>query len=225
MKASIIIRAYNAQSTIERAINSALSQGFAKNQYEIVIINDGSTDETLKLINNYRKEKNIRIYSQYNKGGIVAANRGFQISEGEYVILLDSDDYFEKNILKELTQTLDKNQNVEFAYPDYFEKTDNKTKRISPKNVFETLSVGTMFRKAKLKAEGYFKRGVTFAEYDLMLRTLDKWKGIHVEKTLFTYMRRKGSSTSNREFVEKGIDELKKLHPSKLKYILQIRDY
>src|SRR3989344_7815793 len=95
MKVSIIIRAYNNQDTINRALSSTLNQNFPKDQFEIIVINDGSKDKTGEILRKYESRPNIIIFNQENKGAIEAANQGFGKSRGKYEVLLDGDDTFE----------------------------------------------------------------------------------------------------------------------------------
>ena len=90
-KTSIIIPAYNAQSYIERAIESALRQTY--DDIEIIIINDGSTDKTGEIIEEYsQKHTNIKVISTDNGGVSRARNIGIDNSSGEYIVFLDADD-------------------------------------------------------------------------------------------------------------------------------------
>src|SRR3990167_1578847 len=224
MKVSIIIRAYNNQDTINRAISSALNQNFPKDQFEIVVIDDGSTDKTGEILRKYESGPNIIIFNQENKGAIEAANRGFRASKGEDVVLLDGDDTFQDSLLKDAVLVLDNNRDACFVYPDYFERANDQVRVVSVDNLFQSVAVGTMYRKSKL-AEVNFFRKVFFAEYDLILRTLSSWKSLHLKKPLFTYKRSTKSLTGSLGRVRLGLDELRKLHPNRIKEIEKIRSY
>ena len=77
MKFSIIIAAYNISDYIGQAISSCINQvGVEKEEYEIIVINDGSTDSTLEIINRYSDQENISIVSQANSGLSATRNRG-----------------------------------------------------------------------------------------------------------------------------------------------------
>jgi len=225
LKVSIVIRAYNAEKTIERAVESALNQEFSKSHYEIIVINDGSTDKTKEIISKYEKNENVKIVNQKNLGAYGAGEVGLHLSCGKYVTLLDGDDEFEPILLKELVSVLEKNPPIDFAYSDYYEIKEGKKELVSPKNIFETIAGGIVFNREKFKAEGFYRKGIFWGEYDLLLRTLDKWKSYYCKKPLFTYHRRKESISGNALNVEKGIEELKSLHPTKTDYINLIRRY
>lgn len=224
-KVSIILPAYNAQSTIKRAVDSALEQNFPQQDFEVVVINDGSTDKTLEILKSYGDQ--IRLIDQENHGCLPTSNRGFREAAGKYVIKLDSDDCFERDIIKEMAEILDQNIDIDFVYCDYYEKTvGGETKVISTRdNVFNTIGLGIMFRKDKFEKQGFFDEKAMFAEYDLLLKTAGKWKGFCIEKPLFCYIRRKESITGSNDWVQKAIDQLKELYPQNLEEIDKIREY
>jgi len=221
---SIIIRAFNNEDTIERAVESALNQDFDQRKFEIIVVNDGSKDRTGEILRKYESRPNIIIFNQENKGAIEAANQGFGKSRGKYVVLLDGDDTFETSLLKEGVSALDGNRATCFVYPNYFERVGNKTRIVSVENVFQAVAVGSIYRKDKL-AEVNFFRKVFFAEYDLILRTLDLWKTLHINKPLFTYNRNRKSLTSNPKRVHEALEDLKRLYPDRKKEIEKIRSY
>ncbi len=89
---SIIIPTYNREKTLLRAIKSVLNQEY--DRYEIIIVDDGSTDNTRNIIESYLKNENIFYIFQKNKGVCAARNLGIEKANGEYIALLDSDDEF-----------------------------------------------------------------------------------------------------------------------------------
>lgn len=94
IRLSIVIPAYNVERYIEQCIESCENQGLPFNDYEIIIINDGSKDNTLGVAQRLTtKYSNIVVKSQENQGQAVARNLGLDIAKGEYVMFVDSDDY------------------------------------------------------------------------------------------------------------------------------------
>ena len=92
-KISVILSAYNEEKFIEKAIGSVTNQTLE--DIEIIIINDGSTDNTLNIINGYAKEDSrIKVINQENIGLGASRNKGMKIASGEYVTFLDGDDWF-----------------------------------------------------------------------------------------------------------------------------------
>ena len=91
--ASIIIPAYNAERYISEAIESVINQTYTN--WELIIVNDGSTDNTEKIAQSYaQKDSRITYITQENKGVSVARNIGYNASKGDYLGFLDADDYW-----------------------------------------------------------------------------------------------------------------------------------
>ncbi len=88
---SIIIPTYNRAKLITRCLSSVINQGF--DDFEILIVDDGSTDETQKVVNGFSEnDSRIRYFSQDNQGAGEARNHGAKVAKGEYLVFLDSDD-------------------------------------------------------------------------------------------------------------------------------------
>lgn len=104
VKFSVVIPLYNCKKYIEEAIESVLSQTY-KN-YEIIIVNDGSTDESPELVKKYLSE-NIKIINQVNKGLFHARLEGMKAASNEYVISLDADDIWKPNLLMRLSEIIE----------------------------------------------------------------------------------------------------------------------
>ena len=102
---SIVIPAYNEEKKLRPTIESVLKLDYPKEKYEIIVINDGSRDNTEKtsreIIKEY-KDFNIRLFSQKNKGKGAALNNGLRRSKGEYFICLDADSYVSKDALRKI---------------------------------------------------------------------------------------------------------------------------
>lgn len=99
-KASIIIPVYNAEKYLEKCIKSALNQTY-KN-YEIILIDDGSTDSSLKIMEKFQTEypNIVKIYSQENAGVAITRNQGIEYSTGEYLFFMDNDDYIDSDYIE-----------------------------------------------------------------------------------------------------------------------------
>lgn len=110
MKISVIIPAYNAEKTLCKCLDSIIKQSY-KN-LEIIIINDGSTDNTLPICNNYSKEDSrIIVLNNKNHGVSYSRNCGVKIASGDYITFVDADDYLDNNcfekIINKLTSDID----------------------------------------------------------------------------------------------------------------------
>ena len=107
MRLSVIVPVYNVEKYLEECINSIINERIEK--MEIIVINDGSTDnslEILKKIKKTKRESNLKIIEQENSGISVARNKGIEAARGEYLYFIDSDDFLEKNGLKLLLEEI-----------------------------------------------------------------------------------------------------------------------
>lgn len=98
--------AYNAGKTIRRAIESVIYQNYRF--WELIIINDGSTDNTIEICNEYKNNKQIIIHNQKNGGLSSARNKGIDLCHGYFICFLDSDDWYEKDYLYQMVNTTNK---------------------------------------------------------------------------------------------------------------------
>lgn len=105
---SIIIPVYNTAAYLQKCIESCLKQNVAYDVYEIIIINDGSTDDSLCLINKIVSEYDgvIRVFSQGNRGLSEARNLGLKYAQGTYVWFVDSDDWISHNCLADVLDAI-----------------------------------------------------------------------------------------------------------------------
>lgn len=132
IKFSIIVPVYNTEQYLERCFDSILSQTY-KN-YEVIVVNDGSTDDSLNLI---RKYKEFICINQKNQGLSMARNNGIKKACGDYLIFLDSDDYIDNKLLEKLSKNIKKEDIVRYQSATI----DDKNKIINfYENEFENLS-------------------------------------------------------------------------------------
>ncbi len=213
---SIIIRTYNNATFIVKAVQSTLNQVvFSDLTYEIIVINDGSTDQTKVLLSsfenkNLKDNQSLTIINQENQGAIQSGHIGLSLARGKYVIFLDGDDEFTASTLQDLYQVLQKNPTAGFAYADYIEvDLRNKSQKIvSTSNILNTLACGILFTKSILLEKGFWDKNFIFPEYDLLFRLQQEFPGIHVPKPLYIYNRHPASYTANAEIVQKGKQQL-----------------
>ena len=96
---SVIIPVYNSSLYLKRCLDSLMNQTFK--EFEVIIINDGSTDDSENISLGFvESDKRFSYYKQKNKGKSTAVNNGYQKSKGDYIYVLDSDDFIEKNLFK-----------------------------------------------------------------------------------------------------------------------------
>lgn len=115
---SVIIPMFNAENTIIKALDSVRNQDYDLKQFEIIIINDGSTDQSKVLAENYRDahtELNIKVITQENGGVSKARNTGLKVAAGDYIAFLDSDDeWLPQKTKRQMKFLEDKDLNIDF---------------------------------------------------------------------------------------------------------------
>ena len=168
MLLSIIIPAYNAGKFIEEAVVSILKQPFL--DYEIIIVNDGSKDNTLEIINNLKNRyKNIKVLDQKNSGASVARNNGLKSAAGEYIYFIDADDTLVENCLKDITDVLiDKKPDVLIGLYKMYNLDTNEViiekdslisnEMINGKDIEEAISVLNKYRLSSCPWRYFIKR-------------------------------------------------------------------
>ncbi len=224
-KITVLIRTYNSEEYVERSVESALNQTLMDDLYEILIVDDGSKDNTKEIVNGYLDEypNMIRKFFKEHTGPIDTLNFGIKESDYKYIILLDSDDEFEPTILEKMLKTHEK-EDVGFVCCNYFENhVDDDTKVISlDENIYNAIAEGIMFKRGSLKSIGYYDENLILPEYDVLVRLKEKEGYKHISEPLFTYYRRKNSLTKkDSEKIKKGIKEIEEKYDEKI----PIRDY
>ena len=118
MKVSVIIPVYNQEELIVRCLDSIPK----RDDIEIIVVNDGSTDKTLKSLYDYKKKySRLKIHSYKNNQGVsVARNKGLNISKGLYVLFIDSDDYIDGNIFNDIVDN-----DLKFVDMVFYDMIDN----------------------------------------------------------------------------------------------------
>lgn len=112
MKYSIIIPVYNVEEYLDRCLKSILNQTYSN--YEVIIVNDGSPDNSDNIIKSYEKEdKRFKEYKKVNGGLSDARNYGLKYATGDYLIFIDADDYIENNYLEKVNDVLERNKDID----------------------------------------------------------------------------------------------------------------
>jgi glycosyltransferase involved in cell wall biosynthesis len=117
MQISIIIPVYNTEAYLRQCLDSVLVDNAFTGQ--VICVNDGSTDGSLTILEEYRKKyPNVEVYSQENQGQSVARNVGLDKATGDYVLFLDSDDYYLSHAIETVNKFIEDNPDVDFFYMD-----------------------------------------------------------------------------------------------------------
>ena len=111
MKISVITVCFNSENTIENTINSVVSQNY--NNYEYIIVDGGSSDKTLEIIGKYKKHIN-KLISEKDDGIFHAINKGINLSDGEIISIIHSDDtFYNYNVLSDVADQFRKDNNLD----------------------------------------------------------------------------------------------------------------
>jgi glycosyltransferase involved in cell wall biosynthesis len=214
---SVIIPAYNAEKTILETINSVLTQTFT--DIELIIINDGSTDNTLQIINEI-KDSRIRTYSYPNGGLSMARNRGISHAVGEYLSFIDADDLWTDDKLELQLEALKRFPSSGIAY-SWTICVDNGGKLFHSGvgasfegNVYPHLLVSNfiasgsnvLIRALAIKSVGEFDINLKSCEdWDYWLRVARGWNFVVVPKPQIIYRLSSGAMSSKVDVMEKHL--------------------
>ena len=234
MKLSIIVPVYNVENYLARCLDSLLMQDIPQSEYEIIVVNDGSTDKSLAIAEEYRlKHASICLISQKNSGLGAARNTGIKASKGQYMMFVDSDDYLEPDSLKDLltkfeTEKLDalrfnyenqdenyniipKKRNALFNVV-YDEKIVSGEEFISDYLGWACYVWVFVFRTDLIKRnELYFNEDIYFEDVEWLFRVLLKSTAVSsYDKHIYNYLQRKGSITQTKNTLKQNkiIDDL-----------------
>ena len=215
IKVSVIIPVYNCEEYIGTTLKSVINQDFPY-EYEIIVIDDGSTDNSLNVINSTLNNCGVsyKVIHQDNAGVSVARNHGIDVSCGKYLVFVDGDDYILKNHLSELY-----NEEYDFSLIQFAKKDDDI---ISKYNYFDFEDISTDdFIEKELKMEIlfnffqlmydsqiikdnniYFTPGVVYGEdTEFALKALIYGRRIHISnKITYHYVQRSNSAIRTSEF-------------------------
>lgn len=213
---SVIIPVYNVEKFLNRCLDSVLEQSYQN--FEVICINDGSTDNSLQILEKYAKnDARIKIFTQSNQGVSVARNNGMQRMTGDYVCFIDADDYVEKDFLEMLVNSAQKNDAdvVQSGYIQCNKRFVQKEKTcISFENIMNEMHRGFVWNKlwkADLlrKNQLYFLPHVIYEDVafcSMGAFYAKKWNIIDYAGYHYTY---NPNSLSNNQLIEKINKRLK----------------
>jgi len=207
-KVTVYIPTYNYGEYVEKAIQSVLNQTIE--DWELIVINDGSMDNTSEILRNYESHSKIRIIEQENKGLTVSNNIALRLSEGKYVMRLDADDYLDENAILVLSNIMDGNPEVGLVYPDYYivDEDGEILEIVRRKKIGEEVELldlpahgaCTMFRKECLiRISGYEESIDRQDGYDIWLKFNRLFKPSNVNVPLFYYRQHRGNLTRDQQ--------------------------
>ncbi len=207
---SVIISAYNADKLISETLESLLNQTYG--EIEIIVVNDGSTDNTLEVANKYIK-KGVKVITQENKGQDAALNNGYRHSTGDYIKFMDSDDLINPEMIeRQMNVLIDYNEYIAYGEWSRFYNDDTKTahfkkldnwRDMAPIDFLTTVDIGPMLqcgimlvpRKIIEKSGLWDERLILFNDTEFYTRVLLNSKGVKFSEGARLYYR-SGQSNS-----------------------------
>ena len=212
---SVIIAAYNEEKFIGRTIRSLLNQNISQQSYEIIVINDNSSDKTQYALQLF--EGDVRVINNTKKHGLAySLNLGIKEARGKYVVRVDADDYVHAEYLKVLSEFLEQNKYMDAVACDYL-LVDDEEKVLSRCNCLsEPIGCGIMFRIKNLIEIGlYDDEFLMHEDKELMLRFEKKYKVHRIDLPLYRYRKHEGNMTNNISSMKKYERKLNEKHNSK----------
>lgn len=203
-KFSIIVPVYNVEEYIDDCLKSIFNQSFK--DFEVIVVNDGTKDNSMDIVKNY----DVKVINQENAGLSAARNTGVKSSTGEYLLFIDSDDYIEKDLLKNINNNLKDNPDVlRFQIKEIFD--DNRIVN-HKENSFDTTNGVEAFtkicnyhfienawsyvikRKYYLDNKFEFKKGTYHEDYGLMPLVIIKANKVKSISYIGYYYRQRSNS-------------------------------
>lgn len=201
---SVIVCCFNHAKWIERCIRSLNHQQHMEGiGFEVVVLDDGSSDESVDVVQNLDVIPNLRIIEQdENKGLPASLNHAIKKSRGRYVVRVDSDDYLTRDCLYIMYRYLQANRNYQAVAVDYIrvDELDNHIERVNSSE--EPIACGIMFRKECLFEIGLYDEEFKMREgHDLRKRFEERYAIGHLEFPFYRYRDHASNRTKNRDEV------------------------
>lgn len=213
---SIIVPVYNVQGYLHDCIDSLLAQNIDNNLYEIILINDGSSDKSGEIINRYSyMYKNVKAFHFENGGLGAARNQGIKLAQGKYIAFLDSDDFVPKKAYGSLLESADFNnadivtspverfENGKYTRSGLHKKVDftqknGTTLEEMPSLLYDTTSTNKIYNLEFLKQKGlHFPEQIVYEDIYFTMRAYAKAKIINViEDVTYIWRIRNGETVS-----------------------------
>ena len=208
---TIYITNHNYGRFISKSINSVLNQSFKK--YELIIIDDGSTDNSIDIINKYCKKNKDIIFIKQNKRGLVASNNiAINLAKGRYIVRLDADDWLKSDALKEMFKAIERNNKIAMVFPDYYEVdiygriisrfVRHNFKKVNLKDQPAHGACSLIRLSILKKIGGYDEKFMCQDGYYIWMKLL-KYDVKNINKPLFYYRKHGSNLTSNISFINK----------------------
>lgn len=195
---SVVIPVHNQERFVARCLRSALNQTMNKSEYEIILVNDGSTDHTAQAIAPFIEDVHL-INHEGQKGLPAALNTGIRAARGQFMIRIDSDDYVHHEYLNVLSMFLKMNSDFNAVACDYL-VVDDEENVIAHKNCQDDpIGCGIMFRLEHLIDIGlYDETFLRREEEELRIRFLQRYKVERCALPFYRYRRHENNITNDK---------------------------
>lgn len=212
---SVIVPVHNQEKYIGRCLRSLLSQDIPRDNFEIIVIDDGSTDRTAYALELFKDDIRL-IRNETNLGLPASLNLGIHAVVAPYVVRVDSDDYVNAHFLSLLRMYLSANLYMDAVACDYL-LVDDREEVIARKNCMEDpIACGIMFRTEQLVDIGLYDENFLLHEdRDLRIRFLKKYNINRLELPLYRYRRHESNSTNDVEAMDRHMTNLVAKHGEK----------
>ena len=204
---SVVMATHNQAATLSEALKSLKAQKLPAAEAEVIVVNDGSTDETARILR--RHQGWIRLIETEHRGLVSSCNEGLAAARGRYFTRIDSDDLADPYWLLELSHLLEQDPGACCVIPDRYELHGTARRRVNvdPSNLYSLTACGTLFRTESVRKAGGF-RPFYWEEYDLYLRLKTLGPFLHWPEPLYLYRKHPGGMTHNESERKDGWREL-----------------
>ena len=203
MEVSIILTNYNYSKFLEASIESCLKQDFDKKKFEIIFVDDCSTDNSISLAKKYLSHKNFKILkNKKNLGVAESSNKAILKARGKYVVRVDADDLISRDFIKLLFAYLRNNKNLFCVACDYqyFKSNEKIIKVVSARE--KPISCGIMYNRSKLISLGLYDKNFKHREEEeLRTRLGDKYQIQYLELPLYFYRMHGKNKTKQDDYI------------------------
>lgn len=196
---SVIVPVFNQEKFIGRCLRSLLSQNYPRASFQIIVVDDGSTDRTPYALELFQDEITL-LRNGFNQGLPASLNRAIRATSAPFVVRVDADDYVNSNFLNLLNLFLSQNPYMDAIACDYLLVNDREEVISRKSCAEEPIACGIMFRTEQLIDIGLYDESfLLHEERDLRIRFLKKY-GIHrLELPLYRYRRHDTNMTNDTE--------------------------
>jgi len=194
---SVIVAAHDEERYIGRCLRSLLAQRFARSQFEIVVVDDGSTDRTSAILETFGADVRV-IRNDKNLGLPASLNKAITSTHSKFVVRVDADDYVNAAFLDVLYLFLAENPGFDAAACDYLLVDDREEVLRRADAMKEPIACGIMFRTEQLIDIGLYDESfLRHEERDLRVRFLDRYSIHHIPLPLYRYRRHDDNITND----------------------------